>query len=210
MLTIIGLWSPWRNIDIQISEIFGVESPEEVSGLQVISTSGEVELFFEGESQGTTNPESGPIIVSPISPGEKLVRIVRNSAPEGYYEFNRIINFVSGIDVVVSYELGPDLIFSEGSVITAKEQLDEDYNLLVTANISDYEISLDGVSSRSIENQFSSTISLERQHELRVEKNGYEPIELTLLPEDQEFRDKLNGFVINVDLNLLLQPVEVE
>jgi hypothetical protein len=211
VLILLGLWSPWSSFNFNISKLFGVEEAEKISGLQVYTARGTIEVFIDQESQGTTSPEEDAVIVDTVEPGERLVTIKRVSEIEdAYYEFSKLINFVEGVDVVITYSLGPDKIFSEGSIISARAKQGENYNLEVLTNISDFNVELDGIDYISTESRFTGEISLDRQHIVKVQKNGYEPVQLTLLPEDQGSRDRLSNYVMQVDLNLMLQPVKVE
>jgi len=207
----IGLWSPWLMWNVDISDIFNVEKPNVISGLQVYSLLGEVEVFVDGESQGKVTPEDSPLIVDAIQPGEKSVRIERVSeVTDAYWAFEKVITFEESIDVVISYVLGPEKEFSEGHVITVTEKTDEDYNLLVNTNIEGTAISLDEIQSQVPATQFTQNIALDKQHKIKIFKPGFEEIEFTILPESQDDRDQFANKIINVDVQLLYQPVQVE
>jgi hypothetical protein len=55
-------------------------------------------------------------------------------------------------------------------------------------------------------------VSLDRStvHKLKLEKKGYEPQEISLLPEDETARGNLKGYDINVDANLFLIPIRTD
>ena len=134
---LLGLWSPWLKLNVSLSDIFGVEKPDKISGLQVYSLSGEMEVFLDGESQGTVTPDNSPLVVDAISPGEKSVGLKRVSeVPGAYWEFNKVITFEENIDVVLSYILGPEEEFSEGNIVSPVVRTDEDYNLKVNLNVN--------------------------------------------------------------------------
>jgi len=212
VLILVGLWSPWLGWDIDVAGFFGVETPDPVSALRVNSLRGDLRVFIDDEEVGTASEEENfPLIVDALSPGEKAVRIERiaNETAE-YWEYNKLINFVDGIDTVISYLVGPEEEFSEGHVITVREKTNENYNLRINLNVDDASVELDSVLEEVSGSTYTKEISLEKQYDIRIEKPGFESIEFTILPEDQIERDKFSRYIINVDVQLMYQPVVVE
>lgn len=208
--SLLGLWSPWLKINVSLADIFGVEEPDKISGLQVYSFSGEMEVFLDGESQGTVTPESSPFIVDAVTPGEKSVGLKRvTEIPGAYWEFSKVITFEENIDVVLSYILGPEEEFSEGNIVSTVARTDEDYNLKVNLNVEGVELYLDNIEYIVDGTEFRETISLDKQHTIKITKQGMEEIEFLILPEDQQSRDQFANYIINVDVQLMYQPVSI-
>lgn len=210
---LLALWSPWRDWQINFSELFGVTPPQEVAGLQVSSLAGELLLYVDDsvEPVATVSPENSPVQVPGIQPGDHQIKLVRTSEVEGtYVEFNRLIYFYSGIDVVIAYELGPTLEFSEGHVIYATEQSATDSNayLNISSNVEGASVSIDQVTigSTPIVKQPIDTLT---QHRVVITKDGYEQQDFTVLPEEASDREKLAGLKLNIDVDLFLQPLQV-
>ncbi|MCA9386608.1 hypothetical protein KC669_01095 [Candidatus Dojkabacteria bacterium] len=212
VLVLLGLWSPWLQWKIDFAKIFNVEKPDKISGLEVYSLLGDLEVTIDDVAQegvASATEDSG-LIVDAISPGEKSVTIKRKSEVSGaYWEYRDIVTFTEGLNTVISLGIGPEEEFSEGTVITAIEKTSENYNLKLKADVTDFNLEIDGVSHSVDSNEYTQVIGLDMQHTIRVTKKGYESLEFTILPEDQSDRDKLQNYIINVDLKLMLQPVQI-
>lgn len=210
IFVLLGLWSPWLKWDINISDLFGVESPDQISGLEVYSISGDLEVFVDDDSRGIATTDQ-PLFIDGLTPGTKSVRIVRLSETEGaYWSFNKLINFEENINVVISYYLGPEEEFSSGHVITARKKAEgEENNLNIKTDISDYSLDINGISVKVDSNDYSTQLPFNDQIILKINKLGYEDTEFKILPEEEEERLKLEDFVIIVDIQMLLQPVTV-
>ncbi len=214
--TVVGLWSPWLQLNISISKLFGVEEPDSISGLEVYSLSGELEVYIDEEkAEGTAVFNESPLIIDEVEPGNRLIRIIRKSDfPDSYWSFSKLINFEQGKTVVITYNLGPEEQFSEGHVITvSKSDLQADSNRAVInfkANVSGANLFIDDAPFVITTKELSETLALNKQHIIKVEKPGYETLEFTILPKDQEDRDALKGYDINVDIYLMAQPILVE
>ncbi len=212
MCGLLGLWSPWFQLDIDISSLFNVEKPEPISGLEVYSLLGDLEVYIDDVLQeGSASAENGPLFIDGLTPGEKAITIIRKSEVEGaYWQYRDIITFVEGVNTVISLGIGPEEEFSEGTFITATERNNEEYNLRIRTNLNDYQLNFDGSPFAVDGNEFTRSIDLNSQHTVRINKTGYEELEFTILPEDQSARDTLKDFIINVEVQLMVQPVEVE
>lgn len=212
----LAVWSPWLNWDISLARIFNIEEPQRISGLQVFSLSGQIDVYLDNEFQGTVDvSDNAPLIVAPIEPGEHRVRLERNSDnSNAYWSFRRLLPFEEGSDVIVSFNIGPTETFSAGHVIYAQNnegeirggQIPVSFNL----NTSGATIELDGVPFETVSRSFETFVRLDRQHEIRVEKDGFEPLEFTLLPEEEDLRDALSDFELVIEVSLIAQPVNVE
>jgi hypothetical protein len=206
-----ALWSPWNRWNIALPQLFGIAPQEQIGGLQVTSLAGELEVFVDGNSVGIVDPATSPLVVPAIEPGERQIKLVRQTTVVGAYEdFNRLIKFESGVDVVITYELGPTADFSEGHVIYATQKLDNSSDVLLSlhANMTGATVLIDDISAGSTPIA-GFKLSLDKQHKVSISKTGYDTQEFTLLPQEQINRDKLQGYNLNVDVNLFLQPLEV-
>jgi hypothetical protein len=210
--TLFGLWSPWFNWNINFSRLFGVEKVEQISGLKVLSLSGDIDIFIDNELVDSVDSENSfTTSIVALEPGEKTIRLERKSEVENaFWSFNKVINFEEGLDVVISYRLGTSEEISEGHIITASEKKSETYNLFIKTNVQDPTILINNIPSVVEGNTLTQNISLDNQHVIKITKAGFEDIEFLLLPETQEERDKFKNYVINVDAHLMYQPLQIE
>jgi len=209
---LLAFWSPWLYFKINILDLFGVTKPTSQSGLDVFSLSGEVEVFLDNQTQGKITVERSPLIVSKVVPGDHLVTIKRIGGTNSYWTFSRIINFVGGADVVVSYELGPTKEFSEGQVIypIVKTDPNQSSQVVLTTNANNAQIVIDkSIPSSVVGTSFIQSISLSGQHVIKVSAKGFESLQFTVLPSTQDERDKLKQFNINIDSQLMYQPIPI-
>lgn len=213
-LILIGLWSPWRGINIDFSGLFGIAKQESQSGLQVYSLSGTLQIYVDNELKGEVTPEESPFFVAQIVPGEHLVKLSRKSdTPNAYWDFNKLLQFEKNTNVIISYNLGPEEPFSEGHVIYAseKEDLTKQTRLSVNANTEGFNIQFDTLPIEKVSfNEYQTDLDLTRQHTIKLIKNGYETLEFVILPSTQEERDKLSIYDLIIDSQLMVQPVTVE
>lgn len=214
LLVLLAIWSPWLNWKIDLADIFGVRKPDSIAGLQVSSLSGEIEIFIDNKSIGTVNREGSPFIVDRVEPGDHLVTLKKTGEfANTYATFNKLLTFEENSAVVIAYSIGPDEVFSEGHVIyTTKKGSDAvESKLNINLNVDDFSFSYDGLPPERITGKSTSqALDLNSQHKIKVSKLGYESLEFTILPETQEDRDKLKNFDLNLDIQLMLQPVEVD
>lgn len=209
-----ALWSPWLNWNLNIGGLFGVERTKVFSGIQAYSLSGEVELFIDDQLLGTFDPETSPLVIDSIEAGEHLVSLKRISAvPNAYWEFSKLVTFETGAVTVTSFNLGPSEEFSEGHIIYPVEKIDQSAptKVNIKANVSDFSVQIGNVEPQNVpDHTYTSNLSLGQQHKIIISKLGYERLEFVILPASQEERDKLQHYNLNVDVQLMLQPVNVE
>jgi len=213
VLVLLAIWSPWLRWNFDLAGIFGVSKPEAIAGLQVSSLAGEMEVFIDNSSVAKVTPESSPYILDRVEPGEHLITLKRTGEfAESYSTFNKLITFEENSAVVIGFNIGPDEMFSEGHVIytTKKENSDSESKLTIGVNTKEFNLTFDGLPVEKVDsNTKVMTLDFSRQHEIKISKSGYESLVFTLLPELQSDRDKLKGSDFNVDVQLMLQPVEV-
>ena len=212
VLVLLGLWSPWLQWNVDIAKIFNVEKPDKISGLEVYSLLGDIQVEIDDIAQeGTASAsEDRALIIDAIEPGEKSVTVKRISNVSGaYWEYRDIVTFTEGINTIITLGLGPEEEFSEGTFITATKKTNENYNLKLKSDTTDFNAEIDGVPHAVNSNEFTQSISLDQQHTIKITKEGYETLEFTILPGEQSDRDKLVNYIINVETKLMLQPVQI-
>lgn len=214
LCTLIGLWSPWRSINIDLPQLFGISKQDLKSGLQVYSLSGNIQIYVDNQLKGEVTPEESPYFVDNIDPGQHLIKLERKSEKESaYWTFNKLVTFEKGTNVVVSYNLGPSEVFSEGHIIYAvnKDYTKTETSINVLLNINEFNIQFDSLPIEKISfNEYSSLLDLTRQHSIKLSKPGFEQLEFVILPSSQEERDKLKNYNIMIEAHLMYQPVNVE
>lgn len=214
ILILIGLWSPWRGLNIDLSGLFGLSKQESLSGLQVYSLSGTLQIYIDDQLKGEVNPEQSPYFVDQIKPGEHLIKLVRKSdIPNAYADLSKLIQFEANTNVVISYNLGPEDTFTEGHVIYAVKQSDisKSTQLNIAANIEGYSVQLDTLPSEKVAlSDYKTDLDLSSQHSIKLSKSGYETLEFIILPSTQDERDKLKVYDVNIEAHMMLQPVSVE
>lgn len=207
---ILAVWSPWYSWNINILNLFGISPAEKLSILKVKSLSGDIDIFFDGELKGTAQADEEFAEVDSITKGEHLVTLKRRTEKQSYYELVRKLNFEPGIDVVMAYDLGPSEIFSEGHILYARNNFSNEQqariNIFSTpqgVNVFLDDLQIGTTSLKDIQ------LDVSKQHKLRFEKPGYDPLEFTIMPENQTDRDKLKGLTLTLEVNLFAQPVKV-
>lgn len=209
-LMLLAVWSPWQNWNFHWMNILGIESREQFSGLKLKSFSGELELFLDGESAGTVGDQESFLEVFPVSPGEHTVKITRPENNGFYTEFERTLNFEKEVDVVIGYDLGPSLLFSEGHVLTAKKSYTKGQNpvLDITSMIDDVDVKIDGADMGKTPLR-SIPMGIDTTHVLHFSKPGFDPLEIEIFPTEQSERDKLKDIILTLEVNLFAKPVEL-
>ncbi len=209
-LMLLAVWSPWQNWNYHWSNLFGIESREQFSRLKLKSFSGDLELFLDGKSAGVVNDQESFLEVFPINPGEHTIKITRPDNEGFYTEFEKTLNFEKEVDVVIGYDLGPNLLFSEGHVLTAKKSYTKGQNptLDIISTIDDVDVKIDGVDVGKTPLR-SIPMSIESTHVLNFGKKGFDPLEIEIFPTEQSERDKLKDIILTLEINLFAKPVEL-
>lgn len=213
LLVLLAIWSPWLKWQIDFASIFGVYKPDSIAGLQVSSLAGDIEIFLDNQSVGIVNPQSSPFFLDRVAPGEHLLSIKRpGEFANTYATINRLINFEQNTTVIIVYNIGPHELFSEGHIIYATKKGSQNQNstLNIKVNTSDFLFGFDTDALERIStNNLTRILDLSTQHKISLSKVGYESFEFTILPDNQSERDKLKNFDLNIEISLMLQPVEV-
>ncbi|MBN1331289.1 hypothetical protein JW978_00180 [Candidatus Dojkabacteria bacterium] len=213
LLVIIGVWSPWRNLDFSLMEFFGLKQSIDYAGLQVYSLSGEIEVEIDGELAGNVTVDGSPLDIVEIDPGEHLVTVKRVPEDQAndpiYYQLNRVIKFEKGINTVIAYELGPTKDFSEGYLITTSRAINPGspkLNITTSPDVSNVIINNLDAGSSPVSNY---EINLFEDYNIKILKENFETIEFSLLPDDDVQRELLSGYDINVEVSLFQIPIEI-
>lgn len=212
-LIILALWSPWSTWDFSIFSAIGLKQEDPYAGLQVYSISGEIQVLVDNEVVGNVTVEGSPLDIFEIEPGDHLITIKRVKDDESseaiYYELNRMVSFVEGINTVVAYELGPNENFSGGYIIYVTDSISEENSFLnVSSDALNAQIS---INDNTLADLPLSNYALDYSdsYELRINAEGFESIEFNLLPEDDTQRKRLTNYDINVEANLFELPIEI-
>ncbi|MFQ5492823.1 MAG: hypothetical protein ACE5DX_01540 [Candidatus Dojkabacteria bacterium] len=208
-LLVLAVWSPWQNWNLSLTNLLGIEAKEEFSALKVKSLTGEIDIFIDGEYRDTASPETDLLEIFPIDPGEHTV-LLRRRNHEDYEEVVRKINFEPQIDVIVGYEIGPSETFSEGHILYARKSFASPGSPLLEIFSSPEKINV------FLDNQFIGetplkdvNLDISDQRKLRFEKDGYDELEIIVLPESQEERDKLKDTILTIEINLFARPINI-
>jgi len=208
-LVILGLWSPWNNWNINIFNLLGIDSSEKFATLKVKSIQGTVSIYVDDELKGTATDNSEFAEINPITPGEHTISLKKESNGN-YYQFVRKVNFEPGLDVVVAYDLGPSQLFSEGHILYTRKNFLNTKNprLSVYSSPEETSVFLDDI---LVGATVIKDLELDKsvQHKLKFEKNGYDTMEILILPENLVDREKLSNYDIVLEVNLFLQPVKI-
>jgi hypothetical protein len=208
-LVILGLWSPWNNWDINILNLFGIDSSEKFATLKVKSIQGTISIYVDDELKGSASDNSEFAEINPITPGEHTITLKRENNGN-YYQFVRKVDFEPGLDVVLAYDLGPSQYFSEGHILYTRKNFLKSNNpsLSVYSSPEDVSVYMDDI---LVGTTVIKDLELDKkiQHKLRFEKKGYDTMEITILPENIVDREKLSNYDIILEVNLFLQPVKI-
>jgi len=187
--------------------MLGLKQQDKLSGLQVYSMNGEIDIEIDGEPVGSVNVEGSPLDIYEIEPGDRLITLINKS--ENSYKYNRIIRFVPGINTVIAYEIGPNERFSSGYLITATPSIATNESFL---NIAGYpsksKVYLNGeMIGEAPISRYS--LKLDSSLVIKIENENYEELQFNLLPEDDEARSNLKGYDLNIEFRLFEMPFEV-
>jgi hypothetical protein len=212
LTTLLAIWSPWLNWNVDFAALAGLKPAELNSGIQVYSLSGELEVRIDDVVIGKVKPEDSPLIYDKIIPGEHLLTLKKVSENESnYWQLKRVMTFEPSTNVVASFNLGPEEEFSEGHIIYSVPKTGSSTKLNLNTNIAEPSVKInDLMLEGSAENTFTTQLSLDQQHRITISKADYESLEFIILPSKQEDRDKLKSYDLNIDIHLMLQPVNVE
>ena len=205
----LALWSPWYGWNLNIYNIFGIENVDKLSGIKIKSLSGEIEIYIDGQFEGSVTDNEDFADISSLKPGNHSVKLVKKSNTD-YYVFERNILFEAGVEAIIAYDLGPNEKFTEGHIFYAKKNYANEGKpqLTIYSNPDLTKVFVDDVflgetPLRNID------IDLNSQHKIKLQKIGFDDLEFTILPEDIESRNKLQGFDLILEAKLFLKPIQI-
>lgn len=211
-LLLLAVWSPWQNWDLNILELVGIETTQDFASLKVKSLAGEIEIFVDDELLGTANAEDVDFSeITPVSIGEHTIVLKRKDDADKYFVMTKKLNFEPGVDVVIAYDLGPNEYFSEGHVLFSRKNFSAANDVLLNISVNPVaaNIFVDGIQVGTAPLN-DIKLDITKQHKLKFEKVGFDPLEITILPEKQEDRDKLMGLTLDLEVNLFAQPIKIQ
>jgi len=205
----LAIWAPWYKWDFSLYNLFGIENTTKYSELKVKSLSGEIDIYIDDELQGSVTDNEEFADIASISEGSHKITLKKKSSAE-YYTFERTIDFESGVEIVIAYDLGPNEVFSEGHVFYSKKNYANDgqpklfvYSVPDMTKVFIDDIFVGETPLRSVDLDLSS------QHRVKLQKTGYDDLEFTILPDKIENREKLNEFDLIIEAKLFLRPVKI-
>ncbi|MBW7953613.1 MAG: PEGA domain-containing protein [Candidatus Dojkabacteria bacterium] len=209
ILAALAFWSPWQKWDLSFSRLLGIDAREEFAALKVKSLAGDLDVYLDGELVGQVSAEEDFLEVFPIDPGEHTVKLVRNSTIS-YPEVIKKLNFEPAVDVIIGYEIGPNEAFSEGHILYARRSYTANENpLLEIYSVPEaVRVLLNGEEIGQTPLR-SISLPLDTKHKLRFEKDGYDSLEIEILPDNQSDREKLKNTVLTLEVNLFAQPIPI-
>jgi len=210
VIAALAVWSPWNKWNMSWLNLLGIESKEVFSGLQVTSLDGEMNVYVDEELVESVNPENSPLEITPIESGEHTVRLERVNSSGQYIDIIRKINFESAVNVVIGYEIGPTEDFSEGHIFFANKSFSANNNsvLEIVSAVENIKVSLDGIYIGNTPLKEHS-LDISTKHKLKFEKEGYDQMEIEILPDSQEDRDKLKNLLLTIEINLFTRPIQL-
>lgn len=208
---ILAFWSPWKDWNLAWFNLFGINSKEGYSSLRVQSFAGDMQVYVDDESKGVASGAGEVLEILPIRPGNHIVKLTRESDSGFYYEVVKEIPFAEDIDVIVGYELGPSEEFSEGHVLYSKKSFDanRDPILEIFSSTTNVNVKLDGVDVGQTPLS-NLELSTDTTHKLSFAKDGYDELEIQLLPETLEEREKLKDYTLTLDVSLFARPFNLQ
>lgn len=202
-----AIFVPWDKLGDLKNRILNVEGS--FSSLKVYSLAGEMKIYIDGEEEGLVNANESYTEIFPISPGEHEVMLERVGTTDLFYEnFKKKIVFEKGFDVSISWEIGPTPESSSGWVLWAQDSGEElgHATMEIVCVPEDCGVHIDDEIIEDLPiTQYQ--LSLEKQHNINVSKEGYQSLEFTVLPEDEDTRRKIDGYRLFVEVNLYQLPI---
>lgn len=210
LLIALAVWSPWDHITS--TQIRGAEESYQVGSLIFSSLAGEVDVYIDGQSQGSSKLGEDALKINAVKQGTHRVKLVRKSDSDEFYTpIEKDVVFQEGIGVVMAYEVGPTRESSMGYTLfatTIPEQQNSNQNadLTISTTIDDVDVSVDD-SSIGTTPVSEEKILITTNHTLKFEKDGYLPLEFELFPADEKQRAKFAGANVTVEVDLYKIPL---
>lgn len=206
-----AIWSPWERTGVSLYSLLDIAPPESFAGLEVYALRDGFDLSIDGANKGQVVASDGVFLEPQIGGGFHTIKLEKQDS-DGYYIFEKTINFVDGFNVVVAYELGPSKEFSQGYIMyVASNSVIEGDNvayLTIESAQDDVDVS---INSQSVGKTPLNNLELDlgSTQILRFTKPGYEVLEFSILPEDKVAREKLKGHELKLETSLFLVPIDI-
>ena len=208
IIAIIGaILIPWQKLNIFKDKLIGVDN--NYASLKVYSLGGDMKVFLDDEDKGVIKSQDPFLEIFPIESGKHNVRLKRVTSDESFYpDFEREVDFAKGFDTVIGCEIGPTKESSSNWLIYAQQTNNNNGAALVniTSDIENCNVIFNDSDTQTIPVQ-SKSIGLDQQYNIKVSKEGYQDLEFQILPEEQEARDRLDGYILYIEVNLYKIPI---
>ncbi|MDD3647360.1 MAG: PEGA domain-containing protein [Candidatus Dojkabacteria bacterium] len=204
---VLAILLPWENIGELKNKLTG--GAADYASLKVYSLGGDMKVFVDGAEKGTVLSDTTYLEIFPIEVGKHEVKLVRIASNDIFYEeFLETISFEKGFDTVISWELGPTEESTSGWILYARRNVSavDDVKLNVESDPKGAQIKLDG-GEASYSPLVNFALSHDKQHNLIISEEGYQTMELPILPEDEEERNLLRGYDLFLDIDLYKLPI---
>lgn len=193
VLTLLAIWSPWDNL---ISNTKSTNKDLKYSSLILNSLGGEVVVYIDEVEKGRAIFGEDPLEINTIQSGNHSVKFTRIGSVKGSYkDLETDIYFEEGIATVAALELGPSLESTSGYIISAvvpDKSFDGEAALDVETNPKKSKAYLNDelIGSTPMKNYKLDTTN---NYKIRIESEGYLPLEASLLPDDNESKTRFAG-----------------
>jgi len=209
VLLALAVFSPWRNLNINLGSLLGIKNTSETSTLEVSSLGGKLKVFLDDNEVGSTNFQDPKLEISPIVAGTHKLKLMRDS-DSIYPTYEKIILFAPGISSSISYELGLSEDMTNGWLIVPEKKVikttSTDTNITFRVLPEDATLSING------EKKDSKVVKLDpkTKYDVRLTKEGYLPLSFQILGFDENKVKQSLEYEYIVDVKLGSIPLKVE
>lgn len=209
ILLALAVFSPWRNLNINLGSIFGIKNTSETSTLEVSSLGGKLEVFLDDNEVGSTNFQDPKLEISPISAGSHKLKLMRDSDVV-YPTYEKTILFAPGISSSISYELGLSEDMTNGWLIIPEKRViktaSTETSITFRVFPEDSTLSING------QKKDSKVVKLDpkTKYDVRITKEGYLPLSFQILGFDDSKIKLSSEYEYIVDVKLGSIPLKVE
>ncbi len=198
---------PWHRLDTFKDKMLGTNNS--YASLKIFSLGGDMKVYLDSEEKGIVKSQDPYLEVFPVDIGDHVVKLERVSSQEGFYDyFEKEILFEKGFDTVISWEIGPTEESSSGWILYAQSSNEKKGNALlnISSDIETCNVVLNN--TQEMETPINNeAIGLDSQYNIKISKEGFQDLEFQILPEDQEARNRLDGYILYVEVNLYKIPI---
>jgi len=209
ILIALAVFSPWRNLNINLGGILGIKNSTETSTLEVSSLGGKLKVFLDDNEVGSTNFQDPKLEISPIIAGTHKLKLMRDS-DSIYPTYEKTILFAPGISSSISYELGLSEDLTNGWLIVPEKKVIKTAS--AETNITFRVLPEDAILSINGEKKDSKVVKLDpnAKYDVRITKEGYLPLSFQILGFDESKIKMSSEYEYIVDVKLGSIPLKVE